>query len=209
MTLGEIKSQFVGLLNNNIVRASTSLQTTFTQMGVTRVARRLRIPAMEKAMLVTIGSTYNGLIIPSDFLQLIDLEYDTAGEVRHLRRGVPDRVKTLALSTGTPEQYTRQGKKWFIGPAPAAGDQIRIDYYSDALFTALTSDADENLITTVAWDAVMYGALCAAGDHYDDKRTAKFEARFDQIMTDLDDQGDNDELTANAVVQPSLIYTDE
>ena len=209
MTYGEIKTQFLGLMNRTDLRASTALQTTFLQQGISRVARTLRVPAMEKSIDYVVGASFSGIPMPNDFLQLINIEVANSTEVYTLTRGQLSRIKTLALQAGTPRKYARQGGKLLVGPAPSEDDVIRLDYYSDEHFSELTEDADTSIMTDVAWDAILYAALCAAGDYWDDKRLARWEARYSQIMDDLDAQGDNDELSADAAVGPAYTYPED
>lgn len=209
MTYGEIQAQFVALMNRTDLRANTALQTLFLQQGIVRVARSLRVPAMEKGLIVTVGATWEALSIPSDFLQLINIEFPTSTEVWTLKRDMLMRVKTQGLQSGTPRSFARQGGRWYVAPAPTEGDTFRIDYYSDEKFTELTESDDTNLITEIAWDAILYAALCAAGDYWSDKRLVNWEARLKQIMDNLDAQGDGDELTADAAVGVAYSFPSE
>ena len=65
---------------------------------------------------------------------------------------------------------------------------------------------DTNTIASIGWDAVVYGALSAASDYYNDDRAGAFEARYKQIAQMLQEQADADELTADAAVRPALLF---
>lgn len=208
MNFGDVTTQFLNLMNRTDLRGNATLTNTFLQLGIQRISRELRVPAMEKSLVATIGTTYNGLIIPGDMLELIDLEYTVANDgVIILRRTNLTRAKTLAQTVGVPLEFSRQGKKWWLGPSPAAGTQVRIDYYAD--FSPLALSTDSNMMTTAFPDALIYSALEYACDYYNDERAKTFGSRYAQITQALQAMADGDELTADAVVAPALQYPSE
>src|SRR5690348_6121230 len=77
MTLGDLKTQFKGLLNNSVVNKNDALITTFINQSIMRIQRELRVPFMEKQILYTIPDAYTKLAIPSDLLELIAIMVDT------------------------------------------------------------------------------------------------------------------------------------
>lgn len=106
-----------------------------------------------------------------------------------------------------PEVFARKGGNWIIGPAPAQGRILEIIYYAE--FAPLVNQTDTNAISTVAWDAVVYGALSFAADYYNDDRAGAFEARYKQIVEMLQEQADGDELTGDAAVRPALLFNND
>lgn len=210
MTKGEVKAQFLALLNNKVVQQNTSLVETFLTNAILRIQRELRVPFMEKVVEYTIPSDYTKLAVPSDLLELSSLMVDTDNDGVYdyqLQRVDTGRVAYASQQTGSPPRvFTRQAGNWLVGPKPAAGSKIQIAYY--ASFPALADDNAINTLTIIAWDAVVYGALAAACDFLDDDRLEKFEARYAQITKNLQAQADADELTADAAVRPALNYDD-
>lgn len=207
MTLGELKAQFKGLLNNTVVNKRDDLVTTFINQAIMRIQRELRVPFMEKQILYTIPDDYKKLAIPADLLELIAIMVDTDEDgilEFELMRTDMTRVISASQTPGlTPRMFTRQGGSWILGPKPGPGSQVLIHYYAE--FAALADDSSTNTCLKVAWDAVLYGALSAACDYLvDDERGVKFESRYAQITKQLQDQADADELTADAVVAPAL-----
>ena len=163
MTLNDLTSQFVSLMNNGLLKNNTALQTTFITQAILRIQRELRAPLQEATILYTIPSTYSattGLAIPNDFLELIALNAGVNQEYE-LTRGNYSRVKDMAVNwpLGNPESFCRLGANWIIGPSPVAGDTLMIQYY--ASFPALVNPTDTNTLLSVAWDAsAVRSALC-------------------------------------------------
>jgi hypothetical protein len=161
---------------------------------------------MEATINYTIPSSYVtnvGLSIPNNLLELIDINVGPNQEYS-LQRGQLSTVKDMAANwgVGQPLKFARVGPNWVIGPSPQVGDVIQIQYY--ASFDPLVNSSDTNVLSDVAWDSVVYGALSAACDYYNDERVDKFEKRYNQILQNLQNMADGDELTADAAV--STVY---
>src|ERR1700756_332806 len=70
-------------MNRSDLNINPSLATTFLNQSILRLQRELRVPFMEKIIEYTIPSTFTqagGLAIPSDLLELIDLNVDSDGD---------------------------------------------------------------------------------------------------------------------------------
>lgn len=210
MTLGELKAQFKGLLNNSVVNNNATLVSTFVNQGIMRIQRELRVPFMEKQILYTIPEGFTKLAIPNDLLELIAIQVDRDGDgvlEYELQRVDMNRVAAASQSVGEPLIYSRQGAAWYLGPKPAVGSKVLIYYHAE--FAALADDNAENTSSRVAWDAIVFAALVAAAEWLVDDRLKAFESRYNQIMQSLQSQADADELTADAAVRPALYYEDE
>lgn len=212
MTLGDVKTQFMAMLNNNVVNKNATLVSLFINQAIMRIQRELRVPFMEKQVLYTIplDGSYTKLAIPADLLELKDLMVDRDNdgilEYEMRRKRLMD-VVSASQNGGPPLIYARQGGAWILGPKPGPGSQVLIYYY--AQFAALVADTDTNTCLKVAWDAVVYGALAAAYSYLKD--TENFngaEAIYGQITKSLQDMADGDELSADAVMAPALQYGD-
>ena len=205
MTYGEVKTLFSGLLNR---RDNTpALTETFMQNSMLRLQRSLRVPAMERSVGYTIpASTYDGVIIPSDFLELISLS-DTANAYELTRTSLANALKYAVILGGEPRVFARRDARWVVGPTPSTGTVIRIDYY--ATFEELSADGDESIVTQIFPDALMYGALSLACDFYLDKRHDVFEQRYLNIVAAIQEQADMDELSGISQVAACNPYPHE
>jgi hypothetical protein len=200
MNYGELQAQFEGLLKRRDMTPTQS--QTFLQQAVSRVQRTLRIPPMEKSLVVTYDGdlfTDGELPIPNDYLRLIALTVtDPDGSEREVKKKDLQTVLEARKggATGCPTGFARRGGAWTLGPIPAVNTTFRIDYYDE--FGALSASGDTNYLTEAAADLVIYGALSYAGDWFVDKRAPLWEARFQAIKAEIEDQADKDELI-NAV----------
>jgi hypothetical protein len=212
MQLSDLTNQFLGLMNRGDLTGNTALTTTFINQAIIRLQRELRLPFMEKIIEYTIPNTYNpatGLVIPSDLLELIDINVDSDGDGimdYPLQRVNLRDAQVASQLVDVPRIFSRKGGNWVIGPQPAVGIVVEIVYYAE--FAPLINPTDTNTISNIAWDAVCYGALSAACDYYNDDRAQKFESRYAQITEMLQNQADADELTADAAIRPALRFGD-
>lgn len=200
-------------MNRSDLNGNTSLQTTFINQAILRLQRELRVPFMEKIVEYVVPPTYTGaggLTIPNDLLELIDINVDSDGDgvVDYpLQRVQLKDAQRAAELTDIPQVFARKGGSWIIGPCPAQSAAIEIVYYAE--FAPLVNPTDTNTISTIAWDAVVYGALSAAADYYNDDRAAAFEQRYVQIAKMLQEQADADELTSDGAVRPALLFAND
>lgn len=215
MNYGELRTKFIARMRRRDM--DTTLADGFLQDAITRIQRVVRVPAMEKSIQVTITpETYpNGrLAIPSDYLKLKDI---TVNGRHKLAKRELDWVINGSSAVGTPNSYARQGGAWVLSPRPFdqftddAGNVrstvIRVDYWAE--FPSASLPTDDTILIDIASDAVLFGALSYACDHWNDARGDKFEARFTQIISDIQSQADDDETSGGAVVAPAYTIPHE
>lgn len=215
-TYGNVRDKFVARANRRDM--TTTLADSFLQDAITRVQRGLRVPAMEKSIIVSIDDTYTtngGIYIPSDYLQMRRMMYNEEYAVQKQDESIV--IPLAKYEQGEPRLYCRRGGIWTLAPTPDGPitnpdstityNQVRIDYYAE--FPAMINDGDETIISDIASDLLVYGALSYFADHYSDKRGDKFEARFMQILSDLEGMGDDDETAGGASVQPAFFFDDD
>lgn len=207
MNYGELKTQFEGLLKRRDL--TTTQRDTWLQMSITGIQRVLRVPLMEKSVSVdTDSSIQDGNIsVPADLLELRALTItDASGNEIELRAKSLPEVLSLRTSTGTPTIFTRRGPSYVLGQYPEDGATVRIDYWGE--LDELEDDEDENDLSIVAWDVIVYGALVHAADWFLDKRAPLFKARYEGMLKELQSQADRDELS-NAAVSPAHSYPED
>ena len=202
MNKGEIRAHFKALLNRT--DCSDALADTFIDQSISRAQRVLRIPPMEKTQTYNLTASTSTLIIPADFLEIIDMYYANTNLTR-----VP-LSKYVEMSqpaeSGTPRYFTREGENIKIYPYPTSGS-VSMNYYGQ--FTAMTADTDENDLAIIASDLITYGALGYASDYFLDERGPLFETKFVQFLSELQEQANDAEVSGTVqAMQPTATYQD-
>lgn len=206
MIYSELQSNLTALLNRRDL--TPALRDLFIQQAFQKIQRTLRVPAMEKSIVATVGSLFtDGLQVPGDLLQFIALTDNDTG--LELKRGTLQQVlpRQKEDQSGCPKLFTRRGAKFLIAPLPSTGKTLRMDYY--AQFKQLVNPTDTNVLTDIAPDLLLQGALVFACTHFNDKRKDGFTSDFNATIDDLNMQANRDELTANAQMAPALHFDDE
>lgn len=203
-TYGDVKAKFVSRMNRRDM--TDTMADGFLQDAIKRIQRTMRIPCMEKTILVTVGADYTtngGVPIPSDFIKVRNVSYN---DIEFPRQADEAQVMPMSFNIGVPTAFCRRGALWVFGPTPEQGGVLRISYWAE--FAPMFAPTDETVLTDIADDLMTYGALAYACDHFSDKRGNTFEARFLQIKQDIEDQADEDE-TSDAAVRPVLCFDDD
>jgi hypothetical protein len=217
MNYGETKTQFRAQLNRR--DCSDALADIFLQDAITRIQRVLRVPAMEKSVNVTLtAATYftNGYLpIPTDYLKMKELTVN--GQTVLTKRDLSFVLPTAACNVGCPEFYARQSAGFILAPTPLTqytdnlgvvhSTVVRINYWAE--FPTESAPTDDDILSDIANDLIRYGALSYGCDHFTDKRGDKFEARFVQILSDLQAMGDDDELAGGASIAPAYAWPED
>lgn len=208
MNYGDLRTKFLSRLRRR--DCDNTLADGFLQDAITRIQRVVRVPAMEHSIEVTITDlTYPGrLPIPSDYVKLKDITVN--GKHKLVRRDLGWVLQASRVS-GIPNSFVRQGGSWVLSPSPVSQftdsmgnvhtTLVRVDYWGE--FPSTTLPADDTILLDIASDLVLYGALSYGCDHWNDARGDKFEARFVQIVSDIQAMADDDELSGGAVVAPA------
>lgn len=181
MNKGQIRSQFLALLNRN--DCSNELADTFLEQGLARIQRTLRVPSMEKMATYTINDvTPDTILLPNDFLNIKHLYCgDTLLEYVDLSRFL-----RLTTSVDTPSVYTRIQGSLKLKPTPPEGTEILMVYHGE--IPDLIADTDTNFLTEIAPDLLVYSSLSYASDYFIDERKPLFEDTYSRIYNELVEQ---------------------
>ena len=202
MNKGALRVHFKDLLNRSDI--TDTLADTFVDQSISRIQRTLRVPSMEKQMSYTIVDKAAFLFLPNDFLEIIDFYYDSTSltrlpfrDIMQLRDGG---------ESGTPKFFAREGGSLVIYPYPSSGS-VKLNYYGE--FAEMTADTDENNLAASSSDMIIYGALSFASDYYLDERGPLFEQRFMQLLTEVQEQANDAEMSGTVqVMRPTAVYED-
>jgi len=159
---------------------------------------------MEKQQSYTISATTTLLVLPNDFLEIINLYYDNTSLTRVPLSQIMEYKD--AGENGTPKFFTREGSSLLIYPYPTSGS-VKLNYYGQ--FADMTSDSDENALAQASSDLIIYGALSYASDYYLDERGPVFDQKFMQFLAEIQEQA-NDAETSGTVqaMRPTTAYED-
>lgn len=176
-----IRDQVKALLNRNDI--TDPIADTFIDQAVARIQRTLRIPPMEKMIVYTAQTVEPDLLVlPNDFLELKHIYIDD----KTLQfKDLNSFLRYPDYGGSKPMFYTRIQGGLKVKPAPAVGSTITMVYYGE--IPDLVNDTDENFLTAIAPDLLVYGALTFASDYYIDDRKEQFEnvatRIFDELVT--------------------------
>lgn len=185
MNYGEIRTQFKAILNRR--DCSNTLADTFLNQSLQRCTRELRTPAQEAQITLTVADPFTGFPVPADMIQLIAMMVATVdGQQRKLEFRSLARFLEFDVSVGSPAYYTRIGNAYQFRPIPAVDTDLILYYYGE--FEQFSGDTDETVLSLIAPDLLIYGALSYAADYFMDDRAEPFEARYQQIAQALQDQ---------------------
>lgn len=201
MNYGEIRTQFKAILNRR--DCSNALADTFLTQALQRCTRELRTPAQEAEASLTVTNPFTGFPVPSDIIQTIAMLAQVSG-------GQQRKITYLPLArfmeidntaSGQPQYYTRVGNSFKFKPTPAEDTELTLYYYGE--FEAFADDNDETVLSLIAPDLLIYGALSYASDYFMDDRGQAFEARYMQIYQALQDQAYDLEAHDAAIAPPT------
>lgn len=199
MNYGEIKEYLRKLVNRKDL--DDTLAAQFIQQSQTRIERRLRTTAMENYVSFTVDG--NSFAVPADFLEIIDL---WSGD-RELERVDMSRLVRQMNTQGEPTVFLQTGHQIIIRPTPASDLPMYMRYYASQ--PELITDADENLWTVTAVDALVYGAAELAGDFYEDERLSRFAEKFNTAMLELEEQTIREDFAGPMSITPTYSYPED
>lgn len=204
MNKGQIRAHFKALLNRS--DCADALADTFIDQSISRIQRLIRIPPMERQQAYTINSAtpQDSIILPADFLEIMDIYFDNSSLARVPMRTILEMRKNNDV--GSPKFFAREQGSLVLYPRPTVG-ALYLNYYGQ--FSDLIADTDTNDLTTIASDAVTYGALAYAADYFIDERGGLFEQKLSTFLSELQQQA-NDAETSGTVqaIRPTTNYQD-
>lgn len=200
MNLGVLRTHFKNLLNRSDI--TNSLADTFIDQSITRITRSLRVPAMEAQVSYSISASTTKIVLPNDFLEAIDLYYDSTLLTRLPMREMLNLKKSD--QAGSPLYFSREQGNLLLYPSPTTGT-VFLNYY--AQFAQMTLDSDENILAKIASDLIIYGALVYAADYYLDERAGVFGEKYLRFMLELQEQANDAEITGTLQsIRPMAYY---
>ena len=183
MTRGDLVTQLKGILRRG--DCSDALATTFLAQGMSRIQRLLRVPSMERASFVDATTLpLQSFEVPNDLLQIIDVLANNLPLEKLPYRSMLALGGSECISQ--PRSYARIGASLFLYPVLPVGGRVLVTYYGT--FTDLPTAASTNEATTGFPDLCVYAGLSFAGDYYRHDMQDAWEARFQSLLAETQDQ---------------------
>ena len=182
MSLQSVIDTFTTILNRDDCTAAQA--QIFVLQAISRIQRDCRLPSMERTLIITPTGTTNMFPVPLDLIQPIDVLVQdvTSGRFKALTK--KSYRKLLEYDpTDLPKVYARNQTQIWIAGSAGTGQQIMFIYYGN--FSPFASLAADNELTASTPDLAVYGALSYAADNFEHPSAQAWEARFQQIKTEV------------------------
>jgi hypothetical protein len=181
MNLGELKTELDDLVGRTDYTAAK--QTTHINRAIRRIQTLTQLPDMEATVELTLDEN-KSVAIPSDYRELRVI-YEASTFVPFEKIDINQMYKIVGETpyTEQPRPFFRLMERWYF-PGGTEGDDIQVVYY--ASWDALESDEDYNELTTLAPEAIIYGAASYAATYFHDSRVMEFEDRFKAEVEELE-----------------------
>ena len=197
MNLGNLRSHMIALLNRSDI--TNALADTFIDQSIQRIQRVLRVPSMEATLNYSITTQTASIVLPNDFLELIELHHESKSIQRLPHRMMND--NKLNTQQGLPDFFIRVRATILLYPEPSSGT-VTLNYYKT--FDTMSSDSDENILAKIASDLIIYGALTYASDYFIDERGQTFEQKYQQFLAEIQEQANEAEMVGSVqVIRPA------
>jgi hypothetical protein len=208
MNYGELKTYVRSLINRTDL--TDALATQFIQQAQDRLERWPQIDPlkhaprpsfMQKLVSFNLDGTGGDFRVPTDFLEIVDIYTSDGGEMARV-----DTSEWLRHSdtSGTPEVFVQTGHVIRMRPYPSADTTVYLLYYGTA--PELVTNEDENYWSIAAVDAFAYAAASLAADYYEDERLMRFEQKFRDALSELQDQAIAEDLSGPMSITPAYRY---
>ena len=199
MNYEEISDAIINYANRSNDFAFISNIQLWISMVEGELNRSLRSTDQEVRAAIEVATQY--IQLPEDVLELRNIQMNTSRGTVPLEAMSPQQIDTEAASSvGIPSGYTVIGAAIQLDCAPSSNVSIEIAYY--AKIPELTSEADNNWLSSKAPDAYIFGALSHANAWLaDDDRIQLWAIKFDQIKNDLQTESERLKYQGGSMVQ--------
>lgn len=201
MTFGKLKRRLQAVINRKDM--TDALVGDFITDAVSDMERVLRVGCMEAVLAQSDwDGVKNAILIPSTFLEGINLFTDTT-ELTQC-----DISTFLAMKDsdggGVPTHYVKVADRWLLRPTPREGLDVYLHFYSQS--PPLADDADENVWTQSALNAVVYQAATLAADHFqmEDAYAQRFQERAGNYVQAIQEQDLSEKWSGRIAIPPPI-----
>ena len=179
-----LKTEAISWLNREGFTELVSQVGTFLDMAQRRVFRKCDLRCLEASYSGT--GTVETIQLPDDFLRTKTLYVGNGSTYREVTGGsYHNLIPLLAGSQACPQKYAINGTVMVLAPVPDQEYTYYLMYYKSL---PLLSDANTtNWFTVNCPELLLFGTLVEASLFLkDDQRAQVWQARFDEVKTDLE-----------------------
>lgn len=203
-----MRNQYAAILNRK--DSTDTLAKTFFDLAIARLQRELRVPFMERTMVInTASGDVSTVTVPADYIETITfLVTEPNGYSRELQNvdlGTFARFSNMVQDG--PVYYARQGSQWNVTAAIPLNSTAQFVYYGE--MDTLVADTDEPPLALVAPDLIIYTALTYAADYFIDDRGPAWDAKALALLNQVQAQAsDGENRTGTNAVEAAYDFDD-
>lgn len=208
-TYAAMRATFISLLNRtDCADADAALVKGWFDNSIQRIQREVRAPHMEEVLTVDTAAEVSSVTVPNDWLDTKAFVWDDGadgGEIDEVDIGTFYRRKN-SLSGGTPVIFSREAQSLLVAAPIPSGVTAKLIYWKEE--TPLVNGADVTVLSSIAPDLIIYGALTYAADYFTDDRKDGWEAKWQFFREQIQAQATGGEMGSGMAVQPFAEYDD-
>jgi hypothetical protein len=194
-------NELVTELQNKLNRTdcTTTLAGYFVNDSIRRIERAVRLPCMERQLIVTATGTMDYIMVPPDLLQIRGVLGPSMDPNNTI--GLPlkkidfDQLLRLPRLNAWPRYWAREQNQIYVRGAATTGQAITLRYYGQfSPFTPASGSTDPgtgtNEISLIAPDLITFGALSFAGDYFEHPKAADWLTAYNGLLEEVQQIGD-------------------
>ena len=207
-TKAELHTAVANWLNRSDL---TSRIPEFIALAAASFNRTLRTRDMLTRATTSTSAQY--VALPSDFLEMLNVELTSTDPPRRLLYATSDRSDDYreqnSNKTGIPVHYTIEGKAIQLNPTPDVSYTVQMSYFQDIPALSALADSGNNWLLTTHPDCYLYSTLMHASPYLMDPQSAQMwsqaleKATNELIFSDEKARYAGSTLT----MRPKYIYT--
>ena len=151
--------------------------------------------------------------LPSDFLEMLNVELTSTDPSRRLLYATSDRSddyrQQKSDKAGIPVHYTIEGLTLQLNPTPDINYTIQMNYYRDIPALSTKADSDANWLLLAHPDIYLYGTLLQSAPYLMDPQSiGTWGTIYAQSVQELKVSDDNSRYAGGTLtMRPKYIYT--
>ncbi len=207
-TKAELHTAVANWLNRSDL---TSRIPEFISLAEAQLNRLVRTREMLTRSTTSTNAQY--VALPSDFLEMLNVELTSTDPSRRLLYATSDRSddyrQQKSDKAGIPVHYTIEGLTLQLNPTPDINYTIQMNYYRDIPALSTKADSDANWLLLAHPDIYLYGTLLQSAPYLMDPQSiGTWGTIYAQSVQELKVSDDNSRYAGGTLtMRPKYIYT--